>query len=122
MASLKKTQTTNQVLFETIRNLIKMSNESGQSVYKAVANKLSAPASQRAKINLSKINKFASDGEKIIVGGKVLGDGLIEKKITIIAFSFSQNAIDKIKASGSKHMTINEYLSNKPDGKLKILA
>ena len=123
MASLKKTQTTNKELFDTIRNLVKYSNETGVSIYRAVANKLSAPASQRAKLNMSRLDKLAKEGETIIVSGKILGDGSFSKKnVTVVAFAASEGAITKLTAAGSKFVTINQHLSTKPDNKLRILC
>ena len=122
MASLKKTQTTNKVLFDCIRNLVKYSNSTGLKVYKAVANKLSAPASQRPKVNLGHIEKHCQDGETIIVPGKVLGDGQLTKKLTIVGFSASEGAEEKIKKAGSKFVTIDAFLSKKPDNKIRIIG
>jgi len=123
MASLKQSKTTNQFLFNTIRDLVKYSNSTGSAVFKAVANKLSASASQRAKVNLSKIEKFVAEGETIIVPGKILGDGvLLKKNITIVAFSASEGAITKINKAGSKFVTISEFLATKPSNKVKIIA
>lgn len=68
-----------------------------------------------AVINLNDLNSFA-DGtvvtpallketglvKKQLAGIKVLGEGKLEKKITIQAHKFSKSAIEKINASGSK--------------------
>lgn len=123
MASLKQSKTTNQELFNTIRELVKYSNSTGFAVYKAVANKLSSSASQRAKVNLSKIEKFVKEGETIIVPGKILGDGvLLKKNITIVGFNISESAIEKINKAGSKFVKISEFLSKKPNNKLRIIG
>ena len=68
-----------------------------------------------AVINLSDLNKFDNGTvvtpallkEKKIIkkqlkGVKVLGDGKLEKKLTIQANKFSASALEKIKESGSK--------------------
>lgn len=121
MAQKLKTKTTNQVLFDTIRDLKKLSNKTGVNVYKAVAEKLSAPASQRSQTNLSKIEKFANDKETVIIAGKVLGEGILTKKVTIVAFSASESAIEKIEKAGSKFVTIKDYIAKNPSNKIKIL-
>ena len=68
-----------------------------------------------AVINLSDLNIF-EDGtvvtpallkergivKKQLSGIKVLGEGQLEKKLTVQAHKFSKNAIDKINESGSK--------------------
>ena len=40
--------------------------------------------------------------KKIVYGVKVLGDGELQKKITVQAHKFSQSAIEKIEAAGGK--------------------
>ena len=69
-----------------------------------------------ATINLDDLNKFFKDGdvvtpevlkEKGIIkkqynGIKVLGNGELEKKLTIKAHRFSTKAVSKIESSGSK--------------------
>ena len=69
-----------------------------------------------ATINLSDLNKFFNDGDvvtpevlkergiikKQLSGVKVLGNGLLEKKITIKAHRFSSKAVSKIESAGSK--------------------
>ena len=68
-----------------------------------------------AIINVSELNKF-EDGavvtpallkekgiiKKQLKGIKVLGNGTLEKKLTIQAHKFSTSALEKIKESGSK--------------------
>lgn len=68
-----------------------------------------------ATINLSELNRF-EDGtvvtpallkdtgliKKQLDGVKVLGNGKLEKKLTIQANKFSTSALDKIKEAGSK--------------------
>lgn len=122
MANKLKTKTTNQVLFDTIRDLKKLSNKTGVSVFKAVAEKLSAPASQRSEVNVSKLSKHAKDGETVIVPGKVLGTGTIDKKVTVVGFSASESAIKKIESAGGKFVEIKKYIVGKADPKIRILG
>jgi large subunit ribosomal protein L18e len=122
MASIPKTKTTNKVLFDTIRDLKKLSTKTGVNVWKAVAAKLAAPASQRSQVNLSKIEKYTKDGESVIIAGKVLGDGILSKKVTIIAFAASESAKAKITKAGGKFIQIRDYIAKNPDNKIKILG
>jgi len=120
---MAKTKTTNQVLFDTIRDLKKLSAKTGVNVFKAVATKLAGSASQRSEVNLSLIEKHVKDGESIIVPGKVLSTGVLTKKnLIIVGFRASTSAIKKIEASGSKFIEIREYISNKPDTKIRIIG
>ncbi len=83
---------------------------------------LSRPARKRVVVNLSKINRYAEDGDVIVVPGKVLGAGELEKKVTIAAFSFSYSALEKINNAGGKAVHILELVKENPKGKgLKII-
>ena len=68
-----------------------------------------------AVINISDLNRFENwyssntsfikrsrNHKKELSGIKVLGEGTLEKKLTIQAHKFSSSALEKIKASGSK--------------------
>lgn len=121
MANKLKTKTTNQELFDTIRVCTKYSNSKGVALYKTIADELSRSASQRAEVNLSKIEKLSNSGDVIIVPGKVLATGILTKKVTIVAFSASETAIERITLAGAKFVTIMDYVSNKPATKVRIM-
>ena len=69
-----------------------------------------------ATINLSDLNKFFNDGDvvtpevlkergiikKQLCGVKVLGNGELEKKLTVKARRFSSSAVTKIESAGGK--------------------
>ena len=69
-----------------------------------------------ATINLSDLNKFFNDGDvvtpellkergiikKQLCGVKVLGNGELEKKLTVKASRFSRSAVTKIESAGGK--------------------
>lgn len=69
-----------------------------------------------ATINLSDLNKFFKDGDVVtpellkekgiikqqLCGVKVLGNGELEKKITVKANRFSSSAVTKIESAGGK--------------------
>ncbi len=69
-----------------------------------------------ATINLSDLNKFFNDGDEVtpellkergiikkqLDGIKVLGNGELEKKITVKANRFSSTAVTKIESAGGK--------------------
>ena len=100
---------TNPELVETIL-LAKKNNQL------ELAKKLSSSTKTQSKINLDDLNKLKES--KIIVVGKVLGKGEIEKKIEIAAISFSESAENKLKKSGSKIMIIKEAIKNNFEGKI----
>lgn len=122
MASIPKSKTTNKVLFDTVNDLRKLSNKTKVGTWKAVAQKLSTTASQRAQVNVSKLDKVCKDGELVIVPGKVLGDGIISKKVNVIAFNASDSAISKIEKAGGKFTEIREFIKKEPKDKPRIIG
>ncbi len=102
--------------------IIKLENTK-RRIWKAVAEKLSKRRQDTIKVNLSKINKFSKDNEVIVVPGKVLGEGSIAHKITLAAFSFSENARNKLRDKKIKILTIEELLESNPTGtNVKIIT
>lgn len=61
-----------------------------------LASILSLPARKQIKKNLYEIEKEAVEGKTVIVPGKVLGKGELNKKINIIALSYSSSALEKL--------------------------
>jgi len=73
-----------------------------------LAKNLSKPTRQQSKISLDNLNKIKED--KVLVIGKVLGQGKIEKKISIAALGFSKQAKEKLKKSGSEIKTFKQMI------------
>jgi large subunit ribosomal protein L18e len=113
----------NQQLQSLITELKKTSIENDVRVWKRIATDLQGPVRSRAAVNLSKIDKHSKEGETVIVPGKVLSMGILTKKMTIAAYKFSGQAIEKIKASGSKAISIQELAKKNPKGsKIRIIG
>lgn len=66
-----------------------------------LASEISMPARQLAAVNLTKINEAKAD--VIIVPGKVLSNGDMDKKKTVYALGFSEKAKEKLKKAGCKY-------------------
>lgn len=111
---MKRTGPTNIVLRKLIDKLYKASKENQAPAWARVAELLERPTRRRVAVNLSKINRYAREGETILVPGKVLGAGMLEKRVTIAAFSFSKTALEKIKAAGGRAITLEEALRENP--------
>ena len=87
-----------------------------------VASILSGSKKNRANINLEKINKEAKENETIVVPGKVLSVGEINKQIKIAAINFSAKAKEKLLKSKSEVFSILEEIKKNPEAKeVKIL-
>ncbi len=120
---MSRTGPTNIVARKLIDELYKASKLHQAPAWSRVAELLAKPTRRRPHVNLSKINRYARDGEMVIVPGKVLGAGRLEKKVTIAAFAFSESALEKIKASGSRAITIAEAVRENPRAsKVRIIV
>jgi len=112
----KRIYKTNPNLLSLIERLRKESFENKAPVWRDVADRLNKTRQNWAEVNLSRIERFAGDDETIIVPGKLLGAGVISKKVTIAAFKCSEAAKDKIAKAGGKSMSIEELLEINPKG------
>ncbi|MDG7034623.1 MAG: 50S ribosomal protein L18e [Nitrososphaerota archaeon] len=68
--------------------------------------------SEFTRINTSKLNRVAPEGAFIVVPGKVLGTGNIDKKITVGALAYSKAARARIEDAGGKAMTFSEFVAS----------
>ncbi len=108
---------TNQELVKTIIEAKKKKN------WLEIAAILSSPRAKKISMNLDKINHEAKEGETVIIPGKVLSQGELNKKIKVVALSFSEMAKEKISKSKSEVLTMLEEIKKNPDAKgIKILT
>lgn len=119
----KKITKTNPRLITLIHELKKHANENKAQIWKDIAIRLEKSSSNWPVVNLNKINKYIGEKEIALIPGKVLSSGELTKKVNIAAWSFSEKAQEKIKKSGSKHMSIEELIKHNPKGKdIRILG
>lgn len=118
-----RTGPTNPNLRNLIEELKKLSIQKNIKIWKRVASDLEMPSRQRRAVNLSRINSYTKENDTIVVPGKVLGSGLLNHKLTIAAYSFSEGAIEKINKANAKAITIGELMKENINGKgIKIIG
>ncbi|MEZ0290195.1 MAG: 50S ribosomal protein L18e [Sulfolobales archaeon] len=113
---MKRTGPTNIVLRKLISDLRREANKNRAPIWDAVADLLERSSRRRVVVNISKISRYAKENEIIVVPGKVLGSGSLRKRVIVAAFSYSKNALEKIRASGGRAMTIRDLLNENPKG------
>lgn len=95
----------------------------GSKAWVAVARNLNRPSSKRFEVNLTRIEKYAKSGQKIVVPGTVLGNGELKKKVTVAALRFSGPARERISEAGGESLSIEEMYEKNPKGKgLRIMG
>lgn len=119
-----KSLKTNPQLVALITDLKAKTREDPKAaIWRDIALRLEAPSRVWAEANLSKIEKYAAEGETVIVPGKVLAAGDISKKVNVAAYSFSAKAAAAIVTAGGRTMTIRELMEENPSGsKIRILG
>jgi large subunit ribosomal protein L18e len=110
------TQKTNPQLVALIFDLKAKTRETEAPIWRDIALRLEKSKSNWAEANLSKLERYAKDGETVIVAGKVLAAGDISKKLTVAAYDFSDAAAVGIKNAGGKTMTIRQLMDENPKG------
>lgn len=120
---MKPTGPTNPVVKKMIEDMRSKGYKEDNNFLLSVAKRLEKSARLKPVVNLAKLQRLCKDGETIVVPGKVLSYGNLEKKLTIAAISFSKEALIKIEKSGGKAITISELVAKHPKGtKVRIMA
>ncbi len=118
---VKRTGPTNYQLKELLTQLEGKALQS--KFWKRIREDLQKPTRQRRTVNVYKIEKFARDGETIVVPGKVLSVGDLTKKVDVAALNFSEEARRKIEEAKGKTLSLQELLHKNPEGKnVRILG
>jgi large subunit ribosomal protein L18e len=113
---MRRTGPTNFFLRKLINELKKVSNKENVKIWKEVAYYLERPRRERVEVNIGKIQKLAKEGETIIIPGKLLGGGLLNKKVTVVFYQASKEALRKLEKAGARGVTIEEYIKENPKG------
>lgn len=108
---------TNKELIETVIEAKKKEKWIG------IASILSSPRRESININLNQIDNLAKDGEVIVIPGKVLSQGELNKKVRIVAYKFSGKTKEKLLKSKIQTSNIMDEIKKNPDAKgIRILT
>ena len=119
---MRRGEKTDPRITRLIEELKRNSREQDVPLWRDLAKRLEKPRRQYAAVNLSRINRYSAEHDTVVVPGKVLSAGQLEKQVTIAALKFSKKASEKIGAQG-KCLSIEELLAVNPKGSgVKILA
>ncbi|MDI9632492.1 MAG: 50S ribosomal protein L18e [Methanolinea sp.] len=113
---------TNPRLLNLVSLLKEAARQNEVNLWRDIASRLEGPSRNYAEVNLSKINRYAGNGEIILVPGKVLGSGVLETSVKVAALNFSRSAEEKIRGANGQCMTIEDLLRDNPKGsRVRIL-
>jgi len=105
----------NPRLRSLIADLKSVSRDAGADVWRDIADRLEKPRRTHAEVNLGRIERYAREDETVVVPGKVLGSGVLQKDVTVAAVDFSGTAQTKIDQVGET-MKLEQALEQNPDG------
>jgi len=106
---------TNPRLSRLIADLKATARDSGSDVWSDVAERLEKPRRTHAEVNLGRIERYAQEDETVVVPGKVLGSGVLQKDVTVAAVDFSGTAETKIDKVGEA-VSLEQAIENNPEG------
>ncbi|ADB61427.1 ribosomal protein L15 [Haloterrigena turkmenica DSM 5511] len=106
---------TNPRLNDLIAELKSTSRETDADVWRDVADRLEKPRRTHAEVNLGRIERYAREEETVVVPGKVLGSGALQKSVTVAAVNFSSSAETKIEQVGES-VPLEQALEANPEG------
>ena len=113
---------TNPRLNDLIAELKSTSKDTDADVWRDVADRLEKPRSRHAEVNLGRIERYAREEETVVVPGKVLGSGALQKNVTVAAVDFSSSAETKIDQVGET-VQLEQLLEENPDGSdVRVIA
>ncbi len=119
---MKPTGPTSIQLRKLISELRRLSLKQKAPFWKVVAKEIERPTRKRREVKIGRIERHTKENETIIVPGKVLSDGELTHKVTVAALKFSEEAKNKINASG-KAITIQELAKTNPKAqKVRIIG
>lgn len=82
-----------------------------------IAKYISRPKRKTICVNLDKINKYGESKMTLLIPGKILSKGELDKKLILSSLNISEKAREKIKESGSVYMDLRELLQKNQDAK-----
>ncbi len=106
----------NPLLRETIVLLERQGRKKNVPVWRQASKSLAAGSSKGVEVNVGHISKYYATGDAVLVPGKVLGSGTVNKKLVVGAYSFSSAARKKIAEAGGLAVGISDLVKRYPDG------
>lgn len=95
---------------------------SKKQVWQRLAELLLKPSRKKEGVNLTKLSKYASEGDNVAIPAKVLSLGTLTKKVNVYALSYSAAARAKIEKAGGKALPLMDLIKSKVEpAKVKII-
>jgi large subunit ribosomal protein L18e len=123
---MQRKRKTNPQIEGLIDELKRIARERQVLIWGDIAKRLEKPRRHYAAVNVSKINRYAKANDTVVVPGKVLSAGAMDKPVTVAALGFSKKACEKIctaEGGTGKCISIGELVKENPKGSgVKIIV
>jgi large subunit ribosomal protein L18e len=100
----------NPVLAEAVRALREAYRETKRRIWRELEARITRPRSRLAEMNLERLSRVAGDASVVVIPGKVLGSGFLERPLVVGALYFSKAASDKIAMAGGRALGLAEFV------------
>lgn len=113
--NMKKTGPTKNSSRMLIRAMEKAAVERKQAIWKTISVLLGKPRRLRAEVNLQKLARLSKrfSGKTLVVPGKIIGNQVLEEKISVAALEWSDAAQKRIEDAKGKVVSLQELLGKK---------
>ncbi|MBN1924027.1 MAG: 50S ribosomal protein L18e [Nanoarchaeota archaeon] len=95
-----------------IMDFEKLVRKTKKPLFERVVKELKRSSRNKRSVNLSKINRYSVKDANVLVLGKVLGAGELKHPVNLIAFAYSDSAINKLKDSKSTFKTLQDWVKD----------
>ena len=116
MAVKQINRKSNSILVKTILELKEASRKNEAPLWRSIANRLEGSSRNWPSVNVSKLEYNVNKNGKAVIPGKLMGTGIVTKKMTVAAYSFTDSAKEKIQSAGGKCLTYKEMIKATPKG------
>jgi large subunit ribosomal protein L18e len=113
---MAKTSKTNAQLLRVVHELQELSRTEDVAIWRDVADRLERSRKNWSEVNLSRISRYACQGDRIVVPGVLLASGDLTVPITVAAFRSSAGARRKVEAAGGHAVSLLELAAQDPKG------
>ena len=113
---MAKTLKTNAQLIRVVHELRELSRENGVGIWRDVAERLERTRQNWSEVNLSRVSRYATKGDQVVVPGVLLATGDLTVPVTVAAFRSSAAARKKIEAAGGRSVSLLELAVQNPKG------
>ncbi|MCS7146493.1 MAG: uL15 family ribosomal protein [Nitrososphaerota archaeon] len=88
----------------------------------AVLKALESSSRRGRVLNIYQLNRVAPSSGGVLVIGKLLGLGVLERPLKVVAFDFSETAFRKILEAGGEAYYLEEYIERGGDGRGLVIV